>query len=269
MPAYVELKLAWEMFSKAPDSLSGPERDRLGKAARQQRSIEERILRSPEAAGVVVPASTQAARLAEIRRRYGRAEDYEADLQRNGLTAQRLAEAVTRDLRVEAVLERVAARVPAVSTVDAEIFYRLHPQAFERPEARRLRHILITSEDVTGAAAARHTLEKLRREAAAADRFGAAALRHSHCPTALQGGSLGVVKRGQLHAELEPAAFALPADAVSPVLESPAGLHILRCDEVFAAGKMAFAQVRERIMDKLTDQRRRQAQRHWLAALPL
>lgn len=267
MQAYLELKLSWELFKKAPEALSAPERGRLEQVARRQTGIEQRILKSPEAAGVIVPEATLATRLADIRARYRNEDDYQADLDRIGLGEAGLTEAVGRDLLMEAVLDKIGAAAPEANDVDAEIFYRLHPEAFERPEARRLRHILITFGSPAEKAAARQQLETLRGTVGSAEAFGAAALRHSQCPTALQAGELGVVKRGQLYAELEPAAFALAENEISAVLESPIGLHIVRCDQIFAAGKMDFQQVKARIIEKLTNQRRRQLQKAWIAAL--
>lgn len=266
--AYLELKLSWELFKKAPEALSTPERSRLEQVAVNQDGIERRILRSPEAAGVVVPEETLAARLGEIRGRYPGADEFHQDLERLGLDEAELAQAVTRDLRVEAVLERVAAGAPAVSEVDAEIFYRLNPAAFERPEARRLRHVLLTFDSQAQKAKARQQLEAIRAGAPTPEAFAAAALRHSQCPTALQGGELGLVKRGDLYPELEPAAFALAEGETSGVLESPIGLHLIRCDQVFAGGKMDFGAVRPRIVAKLAEQRSRQAQRDWIKRLP-
>lgn len=268
MQAYLELKLSWELFKKAPETLSEPERCRLQQVAVKQTGIEQRILKSPEAAGVVVPNATVAARMEEIRGRYTKADDYRQDLERVGLDEGALAEAVKRDLRVEAVLDRIGAAAGTVNEVDAEIFYRLHPEAFERPEARRLRHILVTFGSTEEKAAARRQLESLRSSLKSADEFAAAALRHSQCPTAMQGGELGIVKRGKLYPELEPAAFELAENAISAVLESPIGLHILRCDQVFAGGKMDFELVKPRIIEKLSEQRRRQRQKEWIAALP-
>ncbi len=267
MQAYLELKLSWELFHKAPDTLSGEERTRLDKVARRQRDIEHCILTSPEAADVVIPASTLEARLGEIRQRYADTSELSADLARLQVTESVLADAVARDLRVEAVLERVAAQAEPVSEVDAEIYFRLHPQAFERPEMRHLRHILLTFETPEQKAKAQATLEQLRPTLATAEDFAAAALRHSQCPTAMQGGQLGLIKPGQLYAELEPVAFALAAQAVSAVAESPMGLHLLRCDKIVPAIRANFAEARARIIEHLTDKRRAAAQKAWLARL--
>lgn len=267
LQGYLELKLSWQLFQKAPETLSEPERDRLLEVARKQNSIEQRILASAAAANVVVPAATLATRVAEVRKRYPSEDEFAQDLERSGLNETTLGEAVERDLRVESVLEKIASATAPVSAIDAEIYYRLHPEAFDRPEARRLRHILITFDNAKEKARAITQLESLRSTLQNAEKFAAAAARHSQCPTAMEGGQLGVVKRAQLYAELEPAAFALFEGDISAVLESPIGLHILRCDEILPSGMLPFAEVRERIIERLTDKRRREAQKEWIKGL--
>ena len=165
------------------------------------------------------------------------------------------------------MLEKIASATAPVSAIDAEIYYRLHPEAFDRPEARRLRHILITFDNAQEKARAITQLESLRSTLQNAEKFAAAAACHSQCPTAMEGGQLGVVKRAQLYAELEPAAFALFEGDISAVLESPIGLHILHCDEILPSGMLPFAEVRERIIERLTDKRRREAQKEWIKGM--
>lgn len=262
--AYLELKLAHELFKKAPDTLSDEELARLGQIAGRQARLEQRILASAEAAQVVVPEPTISTRLDEIRQRYASPDDMAADLERIGLDAEKLSAAVERDLRIEAVLDKVGSAVPAVTEVDAEIYYCLHPEAFDRPEARRLRHILITFANPIERAIAAETLEGLRPRLNDVEKFAQAALRHSQCPTALEGGQLGTVKRQQLFPELEPVAFSLATGEISGVLESPMGLHLLRCDEILPYGMLAFAEACPRIIEKLSEKRRREAQREWL-----
>ncbi|MFZ4537032.1 peptidylprolyl isomerase [Propionivibrio sp.] len=223
---YLELKLSWELFEKAPETLSDPERGRLDKVAAKQNTIERRILASAEAANVVVPAATLNTRLQEIRKRYPSADEFSQDLERIGLSEAELEGAVERDLYIEAVLEKVASEAAPVTAVDAEIYYRLHPESFDRPEARRLRHILITFDNDREKDKARTRLDVLRFTLKTATKFGEAAQRLSQCPTAMEGGQLGVVKRDQLYPQLEAAAFALPKGQISNVLESPIGLHL-------------------------------------------
>jgi peptidyl-prolyl cis-trans isomerase C len=265
--AYLELKLSWELFHKAPETLSPPERNRIGDVAAKQERIEQRILSSELARDVMIPEPTLRTRIAEIRQRYPDEDAYRQDIARIGLDELSLAASVERDLRVEAVLDRVVSAVPPVSPVDAEIYYRLHPDAFDRPEARRLRHILITVDSPQQADQAHRLLDGLRTTHASPEKFAQAALRHSQCPSALEGGMLGVVRRHQLFPELESAAFALGEGEISEVLASEMGLHIIRCDEILPCGMVPFAEARERIIDRLTEKRRQETQKQWIKQL--
>jgi len=261
---YLELKLSWALFQKAPEALADDERRRLTQVAAKQNRIEQRLLSSAEAGRVVVPPNTLATRVLEIRQRYADDDELALDLTRIGLNRAELEKSVERDLRIEAVLEKIASDTPPVSAVEAEIYYRLHPEGFDRPEARRLRHILITVDSEREKDRARAQLEVLRLTLKTDVQFGSAAQRHSQCPTALEGGQLGIVKRQQLYPQLEAAAFALSAGQITRVLESPIGLHIVRCDEVIESGMLPFEQVKQKIIEHLGDRRRGLAQRDWL-----
>jgi peptidyl-prolyl cis-trans isomerase C len=165
----------------------------------------------------------------------------------------------------------VGARVVRVSDIDAELYYHYHPEQFQRPETRIARHILITiNEDLpdNGRVAARARIEAIAgRLAREPKRFEEQALKHSECPTALQGGLLGEAKRGQLYPELDEALFGVDAMDLSQVLESPLGFHILRCDLIKPAGRVPLGQVREKVREHLQEKRRQTCIRAWLKGL--
>lgn len=58
---------------------------------------------------MILPENSIDASLTEIRGRYGNDQDYQSDLERIGLNAHSLRQAVARDMVVEAVLERAVA----------------------------------------------------------------------------------------------------------------------------------------------------------------
>lgn len=264
---YPELKLSWALFGRPPDRLSRPELARLRDIARKQREIERRILASPEARGHRIPSAHLERRVDEIRGRYPDAAAFARELRDAGLSLEELATAVRRDLHVEAVLEAVAATAPAVSIADAEDYWCRHREAFSIPERRRLRHILVTFADAAEKSRAFALLDGLRGTLATAAEFGAAALRHSQCPTALEGGVLGVIRRGQLFPELDAVAFALPAEGIGAAVETPVGLHLIRCDEILPANDLAFPEVAAAILERLIGKRRAAAQKRWIGAL--
>lgn len=208
---YLALKLAAKLYSKPLEVLATDELRRVKTVAAKQHEIETLILTTPEAASVMLPETSIEASLMEIRERYASEEDFNAELRRMGLDAPSLRQAVERDMVVEAVLERIATRSATVSDTEVEIFWFMHMDRFRRAETRVLRHILVTiNEQVAGneRPAARARIDAIHaRLTKSPERFAEQALKHSECPTAMNGGLLGTLPRGQLYPELEAVAF--------------------------------------------------------------
>ena len=268
---YLTLKLAAKLFSKPPDALAADELKRVRAVAARQRQIEAMILGTPESAHVMVPQASIDACLQEIRSRYGSEEDFHADLERIGLDVASLRRAVERDLVVEAVLEKVGARAAAVSDTEVEIFWFMHRDRFRRPETRVLRHILVTiNETLVGSErpAASASIEAIRsRLLKDPERFAEQALKHSECPTAMNGGLLGRVPRGQLYPELEAAAFALGEGELSQAVETELGYHLVLCETIDSERNSRFDEVRQTIREHLEQQRRGTCQKAWINSL--
>lgn len=268
---YLSIKLAPRLFDKPLEALDPPQRRKLEQVAARQQELEGLILNTPEAARVVVPAATVDASLREIRERYAGDDDYLADLQRIGLDEHEMRAAVERDLVVEAVLDKVAARAATVSDTDIEIFWFMHRDRFRRAETRTLRHILVTINDTLPGSRQTEALtritaiaERLARDPA---RFAEQALKHSECPTAMNGGLLGKVPRGQLYPQLEAAAFALAAGSLSGIVESELGYHLLLCEEIQAERNSTLDEARDTIREHLAQQRRSICQKSWINGL--
>jgi peptidylprolyl isomerase/peptidyl-prolyl cis-trans isomerase C len=265
--AYLDLKLSLTLFQKSPRSLDEAESVRLREISGRQARIEAAILASPEALNVIVPEATLESRLEEIRQRYPKLEEFIDDMRQNGLTEAALTEAVTRDICIEAVLERIAAQAPPVSETEAESYYREHPAAFTRPETRRIRHILMTFDKAAQKEAVMTRLEALRARVKNTEDFAAAALEHSQCPTALEGGVLGAVRRGQLFPELDAAAFALAEGELSTPQESPVGLHLLFCETIHPETILSLADAKPRVIARLAEARGKNRQQAWIKGL--
>ncbi|MDP2794121.1 MAG: nitrogen fixation protein NifM [Sulfurisoma sp.] len=268
---YLTLKLAGELYGKSPETLEPAERGRVAAVARRQTEIEQRILATVEASSVVLPESSIKHSLAEIRGRYAGDDEYHADLARAGLSHDTLRAAIERDLTVEAVLEQVAGRATPVSATDVEIFYLQHAAKFHKPETRTLRHILLTINDALpgnerAAAQARITAIHARL-LKAPERFAEQALKHSECPTAMNGGLLGQMPRGKLFPEIDAVTFALPVGGMSAIVESPMGFHVVLCESIEPERYVSLAEASERIRARLDDGRRMALQKAWVAGL--
>ncbi|NTV94522.1 MAG: nitrogen fixation protein NifM [Thiobacillus sp.] len=269
--AYLVLKTANSLYGKGTAALSATELAKAERLAARQLDLEAKVLASPEARDVAVPEATVEAALAEVRGRYADPEAFDNDLAGNGLDAGQYAEALARELKVDAILEKVASRAARVSDVDVDLYYQFHLDEFTRPEVRRARHILVTVNETlpeNGRVVARRRIDEIAaRLARDPKRFEEQALKHSECPTAMHGGLLGDVLPGKLYPELEATLFGLPEGGLSAVVESELGFHILRCDAVMPAGPVPLGQVRDKVREMLEARRRRICQNAWLKSL--
>lgn len=268
---YRLLRVALERFGCEPSALDEKQQRQAERIISRQLQIEEAVLRSPEALGVVIPPSQIEEAWLRIGSRYEDGLALEQALEAQGLDADRVRTLLGRELKVEAILERVSTGLAPISDTDVSLYYFSHLEQFERPETRLARHILITiNEDYaenTREAAFNRLCAIAKRLGSKPERFAEQAMKHSECPTSLQGGVLGEVKRGTLFPELEAALFALVPGQLSEVVESPLGFHLMLCEAVTPAGRMALDDVMPKLRDWLETRQRQARQREWLEQL--
>ncbi|ACO76432.1 Nitrogen fixation cis-trans peptidyl prolyl isomerase, NifM [Azotobacter vinelandii CA] len=268
---YYLLKVAHEQFGCAPGELSEEQLQQADRIIGRQRHIEDAVLRSPDAIGVVIPPSQLEEAWAHIASRYESPEALQQALDAQALDAAGMRAMLARELRVEAVLDCVCAGLPEISDTDVSLYYFNHAEQFKVPAQHKARHILVTiNEDFpeNTREAARTRIETiLKRLRGKPERFAEQAMKHSECPTAMQGGLLGEVVPGTLYPELDACLFQMARGELSPVLESPIGFHVLYCESVSPARQLTLEEILPRLRDRLQLRQRKAYQRKWLESL--
>ena len=266
---YHLLRAALDLFQCNLAALAPDQWPAVRRRATQSFVLEERVLVTDEARAIAIPSTRIDQAVAAVRARYTSETEFMADLAANGLALATVRAALARELLFDAVLQAVGARHAPVRAADEERFYGQYRARFVVAERRVARHLLITINEAfieNRRAAAHARIAALAEDAARGDvaHFAALARRHSECPTALGGGRLGAVGRGQLYPALEAALFALPVGQVSAVIESPLGFHLLWCERIDPERTLDLDQARAGIRAALTAQRRRACQQAWL-----
>lgn len=103
--------------------------------------------------------------------------------------------------------------------------------------------------------AAREKLEKLRRRALGGEDFAALARAYSQGPAAKNGGDIGTFGRGEVLPAIEKAAFSLPAGAVSPLLKTSFGFHLLKVRKRQRAKQRSFEEAQKEVEKDLRVQK--------------
>jgi hypothetical protein len=159
------------------------------------------------------------------------------------------------DRAAAALFERVTAHV-AVPDVDAHAFYRRNVDLYRRPEARRVRHVLLSTRTM-----AERVVERIRAgEEMAAVAWEASRDRGSRA----LGGDLGEVRRGEFAGPLEEAIFSADLGQIIGPIRSEHGWHVARVEETIPERTLSYAEVRPEIEAELLEDTRAKAFDAWL-----
>jgi peptidyl-prolyl cis-trans isomerase C len=155
---------------------------------------------------------------------------------------------------------------------DEEIkdYYRHNRKKFNRPEARRLTHILISVRPEASAeerklkkAEAQKVIDRIN----AGEDMAAVAWKHSTGPYRVKGGDMGLVHRGRLSPELEKEVFQLQPGRLSGIIETIYGYHVVRVEAVMAAEQLDLSDVHDKIKNELTEKNEKHIREELAASL--
>lgn len=203
------------------------------------------------------PEAVQAEMQRNIKR-LGGPQRYKEALKQAGLTPDQLKQRVLKDQMIKSLMEQEIISKAAPDRSEVEAFYETNKKAFFRPEARRIRHILVSvkpgstaSQKAARKARASDVLARLK----AGEDMATLAWNYSDSPYRVKGGDLGLVHSGRLEPELEQAATRLPLDQLSGLIETASGYHLIRVEEVQAPRQLSLEEVEAKIHKMLAQKK--------------
>lgn len=176
-----------------------------------------------------------------------------ADARREGVEQDPLVKAaiesakdrILSDARLAQLDQSNQASMDALQSY-AQTAYKTDPKRFEAPEQIKIRHILLRPIEPNARSEAEALLKEIK---AGADFAELAKKRSQDQGSAAKGGDLGLVSKGRMVKAFEDAAFSLgQVGAVSEVIETNFGFHIIKLDERKPAGVRSFDEVKESLM---------------------
>jgi peptidyl-prolyl cis-trans isomerase D len=155
-----------------------------------------------------------------------------------------------------------------VSDDQARKFYEANAARFQEPERRRASHILIKIDagaDAKARQAAKAKAEQILAEVKKSPaNFGELARKYSQDPVSGEkGGDLGSFTRDMMVKPFSDAAFQMQQGAISGLVESQFGYHIIRLDGIVPGAKIGFEAAKADILRELKQQ---EAQRRFVEA---
>lgn len=145
-----------------------------------------------------------------------------------------------------------------VSAEEMESYYKSNLEEFREPERRRLSQVFfalspsLSSEEIAGVQA--RAGEVLKKAKAGGD-FASLARQFSEDRSAINGGDIGYLRRGTVDPSFEEMVFSLEKGAVSPLVTSKNGLHILKVTDIIPSRVKPLAAVQADIRRTLSERK--------------
>ena len=197
-------------------------------------------------------------------------ENFTKSLAREGTSLEKLKKDIRSQMMRMRLLRREIRSKVLVSDEEIGEYYNKNRQDYEGKEAVRVKQIFLA----VPAGTDKNTKEKikeqaknLRKRVLAGESFEFLAVKYSQGPGAQQGGDIGFVEKGTIIAAVDSAAFSLPKDKVSEVIESRLGFHIIKVVEKKGAGLKPIAVVREEIKAKIEEEKLEKKYEEWITSV--
>jgi len=156
-----------------------------------------------------------------------------------------------------------------IMVVDSDMrrYYQEHRDRFALPEEYTLSQILLERRSSDDGAAAKAKSREILALLKQGEPFEDLALRYSEGPNASRGGTLGLVRQGELLPIIERAIANLEPGGISDPIDTPDGLHIVRVDEKKPKQFRPYEAVKMEIQGLVFQQKSEDMFQTWLANL--
>jgi len=165
------------------------------------------------------------------------------------------------------VIDREVRSTVMVSETEMKRYYEQHRSRFSLPEEYRLSQILIRPRNGEQPAQTQAKAEAVHAALKQGADFADLALRHSDGAEATRGGSLGIIRQGELLPPIERAVAALQPGEIGEPVATTEGIHILRLDEKKPSQFRPFAEVKAEMQGVVFQQKSEDVYQLWMANL--
>ena len=205
-----------------------------------------------EKEGVTVSDETIQAEYDELVESYGGADVIQSVFDSYGLTE----ESVKENIRMYQLTKAVVAKSIELSDEEVEQYFEDNKDLYGQEEQVVASHILLEDEET-----AKEVLAKIE----AGEDFEELANSYSTDEeTSANGGDLGYISRGEMDESFEEEAFSLEKGAVSDVVQTSEGYHIIKVTDKVPAEEAKLEDVKDEVYEDLLEERVSEEYMTWL-----
>lgn len=269
-----ELDSAMARFEKqrnAAEKSNNPEElKELKKRVLQAMIDRELLLQEARKAGIKVEDAELDAQISNMKKRFGSEMKFGQMLEKWQFTEAQYRDNLKNEMITRKYLDQQLGAKTDVSQEEVKAFYDTNREAFKTPEEIRASHILVKVEPNSSAEdknKAREKMVVIQERVKKGEDFAAVAKEVSDCPSKEQGGDLDFFSKGSMVGPFEDAAFALNVGAVSDIVQTEFGYHLIKVTDKRSESMREFDQVKGPIEQHLKQQRLGQQRNKYMEEL--
>ena len=237
--------------ARAGGPVPAEQRDQVVRGVLDQLIGYKVLVQETHARNVTIPDAEVDARIGQIRGQFPSEAEFTQMLAQRNLTLDQVKSDARQDMAIAKLIEDEIASKVAVKPDQVTDFYAKNPDQFKQGESVRASHILISvpkGADAAAKAQARAKAEQVLKDVKAGGDFAALAKQHSADPgSAANGGDLGFFQQGQMVGPFNDAAFSLAPGAISELVETDFGFHIIKVAEKKEGRTIPLDEVRPQV----------------------
>jgi peptidyl-prolyl cis-trans isomerase SurA len=268
-----DLREAGQQYLAAAESqLTGPDKEMKVEELEKEilgKMIEEKlIIYKAKAIGITVKEKEIDKAIDEVKQRHSLNDfQFQNLLEQQGTSLEDYKERIKNQILIARALNFEVHSKINLTEAEAKEYYEKHKGEFVLPGDIKIRQILIQcppNADNAERQRAETEAEYIHRALLDGADFAQLAKKHSQDPLADKGGDIGYTKKGELLPSLEKVLFELEEKAISSVINTERGFHIMKVEEKRENRLKPFSEVRDTIMDKLYKDKIDTRHRQWI-----
>ncbi len=203
--------------------------------------------------------------LRDLKKQHGGEEKFYEQLNLSKEDEPVLKEDIRLQLKVERLLERVRNQVSEPTEEEIRAYYDGNSEQYMAPEQVHAAHIVKHIQQSADEPLARKTLQEAQQKLEKGADFLETAAEYSDCPP--NEVDLGYFPRGRMVERFEKVVFNMEPGQVSDIFSTEFGMHITKVFDRKAPEKYPLEQVKEDVVQELTEEKRKTAVEQYIDGL--